>query len=323
MQTSHKGTSLLFTFTFTFVFSVICLFSLQGTAAAQAAFPAPGVSDQQAGWMLVYPFYTSRSSNAREDTFVTITNASSTVTAAVHVYFMDGASCFQADMFICLTPNASQSFKASEIDPENTGYIIAYVVAQNGPNAGCPDTTATILIGNAFVNLPTDNIQGTYGAEAFGSAGAGCVNNGNTATLTFNAPNRFAVEVQSPQTIPNQRVILAGLSGDLTATLTGAGQVGAGQVINGNETPLGSFSNWIPEGCLSSAILTNNNPRAPGGINRIIPAGQVGTIKFAVTAAVGLLLIPNNPTGRAGIRNLHKLGTRGTTLEVGVYATVC
>ncbi|HEX4946337.1 MAG TPA: hypothetical protein VFZ34_06735 [Blastocatellia bacterium] len=323
MQTSHKKTSLLFTFTFTAVFSFLCLLSGQGTAQAQAAFPSPGVSDQQAGWMLVYPFYTSRSSNAREDTFITITNASNTVTAAVHVYFLEGASCAQADMFICLTPNASQSFKASEIDPENTGYIIAYVVAQTGPNAGCPDTTATILIGNAFVNIPTDNIQGAYGAEAFGSAGASCVNNGNTATLTFNAPNRFAVEVQSPQTIPNQRVILAGLSGDLNGTVTGAGQVGAGQVINGNETPAGSFSAWIPQGCLSTAILTNNTPRAPGGINRLIPSGQVGTIKFSVTAAVGLLLVPNNSTGRAGIRTLHKLGTRGTTLEVGVFPAVC
>lgn len=316
MQTSHKLTHLLLI--------VIALLGTLIATSAQTSFPAPGVSDQQAGWMLVYPYYTSRSSNQKEDTFITITNASSTTTVAVHVYFMDGRTCAQADMFLCLTPNASEAFKASEMDPDNTGYIIAYVVAQTGPQAGCPATTSTVLIGNAFVNLPFDGIQGTYGAEAFGSAGAACVIvDPNTAQLTFNAPNRFAVEIQSPLTIPNQRVVLAGLSGDLNGTLNGTGQIGAGQIINGNETPAGSFSAWIPDGCQSFGTITNGSPRPPGGVGRIIPAGQVGTIKFNVRAAVGLLMVPNNSTGRAGIRSLHKLGTAATTITVGIFPGVC
>lgn len=316
MQTSHKLTH--------FVLVVIALFGALIPASAQTSFPSPGVSDQQAGWMLVYPYYHSRSSNQKEDTFVTITNASSTTTVAVHVYFMDGKSCSQADMFLCLTPNASQAFRASEMDPDNTGYIIAYVVAQGGPLAGCPATTSTVLIGNAFVNLPADGIQGAYGAEAFGSAGASCVIlDPNTAQLTFNAPNRFAVEIQSPLTIPNQRVVLAGLTGDLNGTLGGTGQVGAGQIINGNETPSGSFAAWISEGCHSFGVVTTGSPRPPGGVGRIIPAGQVGTIKFNVRAAVGLLMVPTNSAGRSGIRSLHKLGTTATTMTVGIFPTTC
>lgn len=309
MQTSHKFTHLL-------LLSIFLLGTLI-SASAQNSFPSPGVSDQQAGWMLVYPYYTSSSANVKEDTFITITNASSTRTSAVHMFFMDGRSCAQADMFLCLTPNASQGFKASELDPDNTGYIIAVVVN----NAGQPDTTGTVLIGNAFVNIPVSNIQGNYGAEAFGSAGAAF--NANTGQLTFNAPNRFVVEIQSPLSVPNQRVIMVGLSGDLNGTVTGAGQTSAGQIINGNETPSGSFSAWIPEGCQSSALVTTSSPRAPGGVSRIIPAGQVGMIKFNATAAVGLLLVPNNSLGRAGIRTIHKLGTAQTTLTLSIFLPGC
>ena len=274
--------------------------------------------------MLVYPYYTSASANVKEDSYITITNSSSTRTAAVHMFFLDGKSCAQADMFICLTPNASQAFKASELDPDNTGYIIAMVIN----NVGLPDITtpASILIGNAFVTIPISGIQGNYGAEAFGSAGAissVLTGGGSTAEVMFRAPNRFAVEVQSPLTAPNQRIVTVGLSGDMNGTVTGAGQTSAGQIINGNEKPSGSFSSWIPEGCQSFASLTSGSPRAPGGVNSIIPAGQVGTLKFNTTAAVGLLFIPNNSSSRSGIRGLHKLGTAIVTLSLSVFSPGC
>lgn len=311
MRTSHKLTHLFLLFTF--------LLGAMISVAAQEAY----VSDQQPGWMVVYPYYTSNSANTREDTFLTITNVSTTRTVAVHMYFMDGKSCAQADMFICLTPNASQGFKASEMDPDNTGYILAMVIRETGNDAGCPDTTGTFLIGNAFVNTPSAGIQGSYGAEGFGSVGASCVLNGNTARLTFQAPSQLAVEVQSPLTIPNQRLVMVGLTGDLNGVVTGAGQTGAGQMINGNETPSGSFSAWIPDGCQSFASLTSGTPRVPGGAGRIIPAGQVGLIRFNATAAVGLLLVPSNSTGRAGIRTIHKLRTTPVTLDTVVFLPGC
>ena len=71
---------------------------------------------------------------------------------------MDGKSCAQADMFICLTPNASQAFKASELDPDNTGYIIAMVVN----NDGLPDITtpASVLIGKHTDKIENDRPVG-------------------------------------------------------------------------------------------------------------------------------------------------------------------
>lgn len=110
------------------------------------------VSATRAGSLLVFPYYTSTISNtagggnpftgfstatleaqASSDTRITISNisnAASTVAnqAYVHLFLIDGATCQQADFFLCLTPNASFSFKASEYDPGNTGYVIAIAV---------------------------------------------------------------------------------------------------------------------------------------------------------------------------------------------------
>ncbi|MFN7926654.1 MAG: hypothetical protein U0Y68_01700 [Blastocatellia bacterium] len=76
-------------------------------------------------------------------------------------------------------------------------------------------------------------------------------------------------------------------------------------------------------GCQSFASITTSSPRVPGGTSRVIPAGQVGTIKFNTTAAVGLLLIPNNSTGRAGIRTIHKIGTAGAALDTVAFLPSC
>lgn len=319
MQTSYKLTRLFWI--------ILLITGIAVSASAQTSFPAPGVSDQQTGWMLVYPYYTSNSLVANEDTWITISNVSATNTAAVHMFFLDGASCAQADLFICLTPNASQQFKASEIDPSNSGYLIAYVVAQTGPNAGLPDTAANLLIGNAFLNIPSRAVQGNYGAEAFNSTSrpAQAVLNpgGFTTDITFFAPNRFAVELQSPLNVRNQTIVMAGLSGDISQGLTGAGQVGIGQLYNGNERPFGSFSGFIPNGCLSLATINTASPRIPIGIMNVIPSGQVGTMKFGTTASVGLLLTGQGPSGRAGVRSLHKIGVAQTVITAPVFAPSC
>ncbi|MFN7926656.1 MAG: hypothetical protein U0Y68_01710 [Blastocatellia bacterium] len=77
MHTSHKLTHFLFLFIF--------LLGAMMSAAAQVG--EAYVSDQQPGWMVVYPYYTSNSSNVKEDTFITITNISTTRTVAVHLLY--------------------------------------------------------------------------------------------------------------------------------------------------------------------------------------------------------------------------------------------
>lgn len=320
MHISHKLTHLLLALT------ILCCAALTGRA--QDSFPASPVSDQQAGWMLAYPYYTSNAA-AGDETFITISNVSSTRTVSVHLYLMEGRGCTQADMFLCLTPNASTMFRASELDPENTGYILAYAVNPSGAFAGCPDILSNTLIGNAHVKSTSRNIQGNYGAEAWNSSvssfSASCTIDptGAFATLNYPVPRSFAVEIQSPVDVPSQTIVLAGLSGDISVGLTGAGQSGTGVVYNGNEKPLGSFTGLIPNGCHSTGVITRTAPRVPGGMAAIIPAGNVGTVKFNATAAVGLLMVPNQPSGRHGIRTLHKIGFTRATLNVPVFMPGC
>ncbi len=284
--------------------------------------PAPtGPSGSKPGSVLVFPYYTS-SGAGKKDTRLTISNIGDT-NVIVHVFLIDGATCQPSDFFLCLTPHASFSFKASEVDPEMTGSVLAVAVDQNGN-----PVQNNVLIGNAFVQ--DGEYQGNYGATAFAARRplpATLLN--DVARLNFNGfgydpvPAQLAVEIQSPLDATGQRVVTAGLSGDLNASqMTGAGQTGTGIIINGNEQPLGSFVRFLNGSCQAIATITATNPRVPGGMNVMIPKGQVGTMQFRVGAAVGLLMTPRTAQWN-GIRSLHQIGVTEATITIPVIVPTC
>jgi hypothetical protein len=291
------------------------------------------VSDQKAGSLLVYPYYTSKAQD-RRDTRITISNPGAK-SVAIHLFMLDGSNCSQADQFLCLTANASLAFKTSELDPEVTGWILAVAV---DPNDGRP-IAANTLIGNAYV-LDGDYF-GNYGAESFWATGdpsdvvganAGAY---GTATLKFNGgagaggydllPTQFALEVQSINDAIGQRIVTVGMVGDLTSgSPTGAGQIGIGQLYNGNEKPFGSFTRILNDGCQASVILSNSVPRVPTGMGVLIPSGHVGTMKFFIGGGVGLFMTPKTFGNKwSGIRNLHKISVLEKTLVIPIFAPAC
>ncbi len=286
--------------------------------------PAPAnvmVSDQKAGSVLAFPYYISNAAT-KKDTRLTISHIG-TQPANVHIFFIDGTSCDAADLFVCLTPNASFSFKTSEYDPEMTGWLLAVAV----DNEGVP-TRNNALIGNAFVvdGEYVDN----YGAESFWAhSQALAVVNNVTATLFFDGgsydavPSQFAIELQSPVDTPGQRLVTVGLQGDLTTSqMSGASQVGTGLIYNGNEKPFGSFSTFLSGKCQAIATISTTTPRVPNGMHGMIPSGQVGSMKLNVGAGVGLLMTPRTTQWR-GIRTLHKTALTTTTLTIPVVIPVC
>jgi hypothetical protein len=320
-MTSHKFTRLFFS-----------LAALIVLAASALAGPAPtniGVSDQKAGSVLAFPYYTSLGTS---DTRLTISNTGDK-DANVHMFFV-GADCNQADQYICLTPNASASFLASEYDPSNSGFLLAVAVKNNGE-----PISNNALIGNAFVN--DGAYVGNYGAEAFWSTlpygtVTAPMTDAMTATLKFDAvnydalPNQHVAEIQSPNDSVGQRILQAGLAGSLVSggTSTAAGQSGIGVAYNDGEKP-GSYSNPFGGACIKSFIVTPTTPRVPGGLgsiagvnnNALIPAGRTGTLKWNTGGTVGLILTPKAGANKwSGIRTLHKTSVFTTgTLVIPVF----
>ncbi len=325
MQTSRKLTQ--------FILALASLVSLAAMSFGQVPTVGAGnvpvnqieVSDQKPGSVLVYPYYTSNS-QTKTDTRVTLSNLGQ-ANIGVHVFFLAGSNCQQADQFICLTKGASISFKMSEQDPETTGYIVAVAVDAMGS-----PISWNALIGNAFVNA--GDIVGNYGAEAFASrfnAGilAAPVNQAGTATLSFDGTNydraadQFAVEIQSPNDATGQAIVHASVNGDInSASVTSISQNGTGLLWRGDEKQ-GSFVRFISGNCQSVNTINATTPRVPTGLGVFLPKGSIGTLTYATSSAsVGLLLTPKS-NAWSGIRTLHKTRTKNSTLTIPVFMPVC
>src|SRR5262245_27935891 len=180
MQTSRKLTQALLA-----LFALVVLSASALAADPGLAYPATSeVSDQKAGSLLVYNFYTSGAAGNAQNTRINITNTNGLEAAFVHLFFVDGSGCAVADSFTCLTANQTTSFLASDVDPGVSGYIVA--VASDG-FIGCP-LSFNFLIGDEYVKLSTGH-QANLGAEAFSALFngvlPGCDANSVTALLNF------------------------------------------------------------------------------------------------------------------------------------------
>lgn len=305
MRTSHKLTRLFF--------ALSALIVLAASAFAGDPPTNVGVSDQKAGSFLAFPYYNSK---AGADTRLTISNTGNN-DANVHMFFID-TSCNQADQYVCLTANASASFLASEYDPDNTGYLLAVTVDDDGK-----PVKNNVLIGNAFVNDGTT--VGNYGAEAFWAFGAPSTVAADmmSATLNFNGtgldflPNQHVAEIQSPNDSVGQRIITVGLNGSVITGIDGSAQSGIGVAYNDGEVPR-SYAGGGGK-CFTSLTIDTKTPRVPGGLgsqvgvnnNALIPAGRTGTLKWNTTGSVGLVITPKIGANKwTGLRTLHKTGVR-------------
>lgn len=279
-----------------------------------------GVSDQKAGSVLVFPYYTSSLSSPKE-TNLSLSNVGDTE-AIAHLFFIDGANCNHADFFVCLTPNAKITFNASEYDPETTGWVMAVAVNRDGV-----PVQNNVLIGNAFVRdgMYVDN----YGAESFWAHSASVAAiNGEKATLFFDGggydaiPRELTTEIQSPLDAVGQKIVTVGMRGDLTESgLTGAGQSGIGLAYNAQERGV-SYSNFLTGNCFATATITGTSPRVPGTMNGLIAKGNSGTLRFSIGGGVGLLMTPK-PAKWNGIRGLHKTKLTTSQMIIPILKPAC
>ncbi len=293
--------------------------------------PAP--SDQKAGSVLVYNYYTSTIDAARQNTRLSITNTHVTAQAFVHLFFVDGSNCSVADSYICLTPNQTASFLASDLDPGTSGYVIAVATDRTG----CP-IDFNFLIGDEYVKLATGH-QANLGAEAIAAIAGGmpaCDATSSTAELRFNGvsynflPRTLALSsFGSPADGNNTLLVVNRIGGNLA---TGAASVGSlfGLLYDDAERAY-SFS-LSSSGCQLRGSLSGTFPRTTPRIESIVGSGRSGWLRLSSSIDGGIFGAAINFNANAASNtgaftqghNLHKLTlSAAASVTLPVFPPTC
>lgn len=294
------------------------------------------MSDQKPGSILIYPVYTSgaTSGNAQNTRF-SITNTDGGRSISVHLFLVDGATCSVSDTYICLTQNQTATFLASDLDPGQTGYMIAVAVNSDG----CP-IIFNALIGDAYVKFPTGHAA-NLAAEAIAGL-AGLVNNPlcNLGTPTVTIPFDGNIYQQLPRTLAadnlpdraggnDTMLIIDRIGGNLS---TGAASLGAIFGILYDDTENSASFGFQTSLHQFRSSLTNNFPRTSPRYEQMIPANRSGWMKFWADsdfAIVGATINFNPNAGGSSNafnqgHNLHVLRTTpSATLILPVFPPSC
>jgi len=317
------------------------------TAMSMAALAAdPGTvtpasserSDQKAGSVLFYNIYTSGATSGNaQNTRINITNTSSTSASLVHFFFV-ADSCQIADSYICLTPNQTATFLASDVDPGVTGYVVAVLVDDTGTPFG-----NNKLIGDEYVKFSTGHAANlgavAYAALFDGAATAGASTDGVTHQLNFdggsagNSYNRgarvLAISNIGARADGNDMLLILNRFGGNLAL--GASTLGTvfGMLYDDSESV---FSFSVAGGCQLRSSLSNTFPRTTPRFEVVIPAGRSGWARLwdGSDVAISASVINYNPNAAAnagafnGGHNLHNLTFTATaTLTIPVFPPSC
>lgn len=322
------------------LWALLTMLFLAPAALAQVAPPGNSVpaefmvNDQKAGSVLFYNVYSSNPTGFNWDnTRINITNTSLTDSVAVHLFFVDGVTCTPADSFICLTPNGTVSFLASDMDPGVMGFIVAVAVDRNGV-----PIKFNYLIGDEMVKLISGH-QANLTAEAFSAL----INNPaimmdpGRALLLFNNGNyNMAPRVLAVDSIPsrldghNTLLIINRFGGDL---LTGERWIGSifGILYDDGEA---GFSFTFSAKCQLKQILSSNFPRTVPVFSSAIQTGHTGWMRLWSTGApdnatpgiLGAVLYRGpdaDPHSLCQGHNLHKLTLVSEGYFVPVFPPNC
>ncbi len=303
-------------------------------AAADPGIPTPQlsaeprVSDTARGLMLIYNIYTSSTANpGAQNTRFNITNTNEFIGIAVHLYFVDGVSCSVSDRYICLTPNQTMTFLASEQDPLVTGYLVAIATGFGGS-----PIPFDYLVGDEFVKFES-GFFGNLGAEAIPASSvlsAGFTPDASQFILALvGLPRVLAVDSIGSRGDGNESLLVVnGVGGNLSVSATTIGSL-FGILYNDQEEP----HSWTrPAGCQLVLPLNDTFPRTTPRFDVVIPSGQTGWMKFWSTTTINNTPIGTTADGRALLgaifqrnpntgssagafqeaRNLHKLNVVST-----------
>ena len=260
-------------------------------------------------------------------------NLEASRTAYLHLFFVDGTSCAIADSFVCLTPNQTAAFFASDIDPGTTGYLIAVATDRNG----CP-VNFNYLIGDEFVKLSSGHAA-NLGAEAIAAIPGGfvpCDPNAAAVDLRFDdkmynaLPRVLALSNIGSRADGNNTLLVVNRIGGNLATGASTLVNVFGILYDDAESPF-SFS-FSPGTCQFRSFISNTFPRTVPRFEQAIPAGRSGWLKIGMQTdgAVSGAALNFNANAAASANafnqghNLHKLTlTTAASVTVPVFPPSC
>lgn len=265
--------------------SQTCVTANCPAVGAGLAFPAASeASDQKAGSVLIFPFYSSSGTNqTRENTRFNLTNIEPTRRVAVHLFFVQDDSASVADSYVCLTPNQTTSFLAADLDPDVAGYLIAIAVDER---TGCP-INFNFLIGDEFVKLNSGHAANlpAVAFSALTGAPPACDGNSVTAEIRFDgvsynaAPRALALDSIASAVDGNSTLLVVDrIGGNLGTGVSTVGQL-FGILYDDTEHAY-SFERSTTRRQFRAILSSTDFPRTVPRFTNVIPAGRTGWMKF-------------------------------------------
>ncbi|HQR34194.1 MAG TPA: hypothetical protein PLK30_15760 [Blastocatellia bacterium] len=292
----------------------------------------PLSSDQRPGSILVYNIYASTAADpGKQDTDISLTNVNSSQPAYAHIFFI-AEGCSTADTFVCLTPNQTASFLASDVDPGVKGYVI--VIASN--NKGCP-ISFNYLIGSEYVKFETGHAA-NLAAESYAALYNGTLPGCTVDTTMARVPLDGVRYTAAPRLLAADKIPTS-VSGNSTMlilnSLDGNLAIGMNLIRNFSGVLYDDVENAFAfsgtGNCQFRSVLSDAFPVTTPKFSQVIPAGRTGWMSMmareerAISGAI-INFNPNAATQKGafnGGHNLFHLRYTGGELLVPVFELAC
>lgn len=305
---------------------------------AQAIPDSAPVSDQKVGSVLIFNYYGSDWTNPKgEDTQIHITNTHPQKVGMMAIFFISATSNLTMDANVCLAANQTVSFKTSDADPGEKGYIIAVSV---DATTGQPNYF-NYFMGSASIKT-LDGYRANLNAETISAvAQTPGVNMGEgRATLKFDGvnynkvPNILALDNVPAIADGNKTMVIVNqLGGSLPGNQRPDDLTGLTGVVYDAMTNAYPWQEGNINSCQFRKIIADGFPNTMPTMSTVIPLQSFGWMKFwattrnkALTGAV-LYLNKGDESGYGfpfiGGHNLHHMSLTTAELTIWAYPRKC